>query len=308
MEKRCHHRLRNIGKEAAGALLSNLEKIRNSNKCCSKKPPGSCKPKTKASAKQRLGVLFDLERMAREFATAEKQIQQRQTVNGGWSWFPGMPESWYITQHIVAGLGHLDHLKVKTVRNSPDTWNMVQKAVQFIDGEADKAYQNLIRYKADMNANQLSSIIIHYLYARSFFTDVPLNKQYQTSFNYWLNQSEKYWLSNSKYLQGMIALALHRQTRQDSKVALQIMESLKQNATRNPEMGMYYKDVVRGWYWYQAPIETQAMMIEAFDEVTNDTESVEGHKSLVVKTKTNPRLENHQSYRRGLLCPIAHRR
>lgn len=273
------------GKEAAGALLSNLEKNQELKQVLLEETPWVLQAKNESERKQRLGVLFDLERMAREFATAEKQIQQRQTVNGGWSWFPGMPESWYITQHIVAGLGHLDHLKVKTVRNSPDTWNMVQKAVQFIDGEADKAYQNLIRYKADMNANQLSSIIIHYLYARSFFTDVPLNKQYQTSFNYWLNQSEKYWLSNSKYLQGMIALALHRQTRQDSKVALQIMESLKQNATRNPEMGMYYKDVVRGWYWYQAPIETQSLLIEAFHDVTNDKESVEDMKVWLLKQK-----------------------
>lgn len=273
------------GKEAAGALLSNLEKNQELKQVLLEETPWVLQAKNESERKQRLGVLFDLERMAREFAIAEKQLQQRQTVNGGWSWFPGMPESWYITQHIVSGLGHLDHLKVKSVRNSSDSWNMVQKAVQFIDGEADKAYQNLIRYKANMDDNQLSYTLIHYLYARSFFTDVPLNKQYQTSFKYWTGQAEKYWLGNSKYMQGMIALALHRQTNQDSKVALQIMESLKQNATHNPEMGMYFKDVVRGWYWYQAPIETQALLIEAFHEVAKDKQSVEDMKVWLLKQK-----------------------
>jgi hypothetical protein len=40
-----------------------------------------------------------------------------------------------------------------------------------------------------------------------------------------------------------------------------------------------------GWYWYQA-IETQALLIEAFTEVSNDHKSVDD-KSLVIKKQTN---------------------
>ena len=35
-----------------------------------------------------------------------------------------------------------------------------------------------------------------------------------------------------------------------------------------------------GWYWYQAPIETQALLIEAFDEITHDDNSVDLMKNL----------------------------
>jgi len=273
------------GKEAAGALLSNLEKNQELKQVLLQETPWVLQAKNETERKNRLGVLFDLDRMGREFAIAEKELQQRQTVNGGWSWFPGMPESWYISQHIVAGMGHLDHLKVKSVRQNPNTWNMVQKAVQFIDGEADRAYRDLLRYKVNLDANNLSYLIIHYLYARSFFTDVELNPEYKTSFDYWMGQAEKYWLGNSKYMQGMIALALNRQTRGDNKTAFAIMESLKQNATRNPEMGMYYKDNAGGWYWYQAPIETQALLIEAFNDVTKDEQSVEDMKVWLLKQK-----------------------
>src|SRR5690606_26012433 len=37
--------------------------------------------------------------------------------------------------------------------------------------------------------------------------------------------------------------------------------------------------------WYQAPIETQALMIELFDEVTNDQSSVEELKIWLLKQK-----------------------
>lgn len=273
------------GKDAAGALLSNLEKNQELKQVLLQETPWVLQAKNESERKQRLGVLFDLERMARELGTAEKELVKRQTPNGGWTWFPGMPESWYISQHIVSGMGHLDHLKVKTVRQNPDTWNMVQKAVQFIDAQADEAYQNLLKYKVNLDNDNLSYLLIQYLYARSFFTDVPLDNKYNTSFNYWTKQAEKYWLAKSKYMQGMIALALHRQTRNDSKTSRDIMESLKQNATRNPEMGMYYKDNAGGWYWYQAPIETQALLIEAFNDVTNDQTSVDDMKVWLLKQK-----------------------
>jgi uncharacterized protein YfaS (alpha-2-macroglobulin family) len=48
---------------------------------------------------------------------------------------------------------------------------------------------------------------------------------------------------------------------------------------------MYWKDFHAGYYWYQAPIETQALMIEMFDEVTNDQKSVEELKIWLLKQK-----------------------
>ena len=43
----------------------------------------------------------------------------------------------------------------------------------------------------------------------------------------------------------------------------------------NEEMGMYWKEMTGGYYWYQAPIETQSLLIETFTEVTNDLQSSE---------------------------------
>ena len=51
------------------------------------------------------------------------------------------------------------------------------------------------------------------------------------------------------------------------------------------EMGMFWRDEELSWWWYRAPIETQALMIEAFDEVMGDAKAVEGCKVWLLKQK-----------------------
>ena len=48
---------------------------------------------------------------------------------------------------------------------------------------------------------------------------------------------------------------------------------------------MFWRELEASWWWYRAPIETQAMMIEAFDEVMNDQQAVEDCKVWMLKQK-----------------------
>ena len=81
----------------------------------------------------------------------------------------------------------------------------------------------------------------------------------------------------------MIALGLHRFS--NAAVPADIIKSLKETALHNEEMGMYWRDMSGGYYWYQAPIETQALLIECFDEVANDQVAVEEMKIWLLKQK-----------------------
>ncbi|MBM4082450.1 MAG: alpha-2-macroglobulin family protein, partial [Planctomycetes bacterium] len=53
----------------------------------------------------------------------------------------------------------------------------------------------------------------------------------------------------------------------------------------NEELGMFWRDLERSWWWYRAPIETQAMMVEAFAEVADDAQAVEDCKVWLLKQK-----------------------
>ncbi|MCB9233072.1 MAG: hypothetical protein H6581_15550 [Bacteroidia bacterium] len=271
---------KNTDKEA---LLSNLEKNQELKYLLLEEMPWVLNAQDETERKKRVGLLFDLNKMASELESALKKLQKSQASNGGWPWFPGMPDNRYITQHIATGLGHLDHLGVKNVREDSKTWTMTQSALRYLDDRIREDYELLLRYKADLSKNHLGQLQCQYLYARSYFKDVPVSKQNQVAFDYYLKQAETYWLDQGKYTQGMIALALHRYEKPQTPA--KIIKSLKEHSLKNEEMGMYWADNTGGWYWYQAPIETQALLIEAFDEVANDQASVEEMKLWLLKQK-----------------------
>ncbi len=271
--------------ENSEALLSNLEKNQELKYALLEETPWVLDGKDETERKKRVGVLFDLNRMGNEMETALRKIQKAQSSNGAWPWFNGMPESRYITQYLVTGFGRLDQLGVKEIRGDQKTWNMLTKAVGYLDIRIDEDYDWLKRHytEKEMKENHLSYDAIHYLYGRSYFTDIEIPARSKEAFDYYKGQAQKYWLTQGQYMQGMLALSLHRFG--DAKVPADILKSLKEHSTSHDELGMYWKNNVAGYYWYNAPIEFQALMIEAFDEVSNDQTAVYDLKVWLLKQK-----------------------
>lgn len=262
------------------ALLSNLEKNEELKNVMLEETPWVMDAKDETERKRRIAVLFDLNRMQNELAKTVRKLNQMQTPNGGWPWFEGGPDNRYITQYIISGFGHLRKIGIAT--NDPTVTKMISTGVQYLDNRIREDYEWLIKYKADLDKKHISQFQIQYLYARSFFTAVQVDAKNKKAFDYYLGQSKKYWLDESFYMKGMIALANSRYD--DKKLAEGIIKSLKENSITNEEMGMYWK-LSYGYFWYQAPVETQALLIEAFDEVADDQESVEKMKIWLLKNK-----------------------
>jgi hypothetical protein len=266
------------------ALLSNLEKNEELKSAVLQETPWVLDAKNETERKQRVALLFDLNRMTDELASSLRKLQQKQSPNGGWPWFKGMPESRYITQEIVTGFGHLQHLGIIDLNKDQVSWNMIRSAINYLDERIKKDYDWLKKTNADLKLNHLSHSQIQYLYARSYFSGMlPVNKDTEEAFGYYRDQSKKFWLENNKYSQGMIALALNRLG--EKSIPSKIMTSIKEHALYSDEMGMYWRDNQGGYYWYEAPVETQALLIEAFDEIAMDPKSVEQMKIWLLKQK-----------------------
>lgn len=262
------------------SLLSNLEKNEDLKQLLLEETPWVMSGKNESERKQRLGILFDINTMSQGLQNALNKLQEQQTPTGAWSWFPGMRESDHITQYIVAGFGKLQVMGVELKPSSL----MINRAVRYIDIAMNKRYQELKRLTKDkdMDSDHLGYDAIQYLYARSFYSKERVDDQYQTAFNYWAKQAEKYWTDKSILAQSMIGIALHRFDK--PKVPKEIVTSLRERALRSKELGMYWK-YNYGWFWYELPIETQATAIELFDEVAKDKEAVEELKIWLLKNK-----------------------
>ncbi len=123
------------------ALLSNLEKNQELKYALLEETPWVLDAQDESERKRRVGLLFDLTRMANELERAERQLRENQYSNGGWPWFPGLRENRFITQYIVVGMGHLERLGIKDIRENPATWEMLRKAVLYTDVRMYEDYE-----------------------------------------------------------------------------------------------------------------------------------------------------------------------
>lgn len=235
--------------------------------------------------KERIALLFDMQRMADEEAAALKKLRDMQLPSGAWPWWSGMRESRYITQHIVAGLGHLEKLGAADLRPDGQVQMMLRNAVQWLDADVDREYRELVKRtkKEEFEKYVPNSTDIHFLYARSFFPRWPIDGGTATAANFYKERLAATWLNYGLQEQGMIALALHRLG--DKTIAAAIVESLRQRATQSEELGMHWMNFQGGYDWWQFPAETYALMIEAFHEVANDQASVNALRTHLLKLK-----------------------
>ncbi|MBE0638054.1 MAG: hypothetical protein IH598_06020 [Bacteroidales bacterium] len=264
-------------------FLSNLEKNQDLKALLLEQTPWILQARSEAERKQRVALLFDLNNMNNRLDATIRMLSQMQSPNGGFPWFEGMPDSRYITQNVVEGLGKLHQMRIIDALGDERVNRMMSKAVRYLDDRIREDYEEILKYNKDkMDEDHLSATHIQFLYARSFFSFIMMNPNSETAFNYFKTQAGKYWQKQNIYLQGMLAIALTRYENRD--VPPLIIKSLRERSLKNEEMGMYWK-LDRGYFWYQSPVETQAMMIEAFDEVAGDKNAVDQMKIWLLKQK-----------------------
>ncbi|MBQ3913976.1 MAG: hypothetical protein II692_01180, partial [Paludibacteraceae bacterium] len=259
--------------ESPDAFCSALEKNQELKQVVLEETPWVLDAQREGANKQALAAMFDFKRMSKEEASTLRKLQQAQNGDGGWPWFSGGKSSDFITRHIVAGFGHLKALGVSTEVSGSTLHN----AVSYMDEQMYQRYLDRKKY----HYNYIDET--HYLYARSFYKDKVSDRHkvaYDTCYKVLLSG----WKSESYYTQAMIALTAWRNG--DQQVAKEIVAYLKSMAQYNEEMGMFWKKQGSGWFWYEQPVERQAMLIEAFHTITpEDEESLAQMQLWLLKQK-----------------------
>ncbi|WP_289644351.1 alpha-2-macroglobulin family protein [Maribacter aestuarii] len=281
------------------ALQSNLEKNQELKSLLIQETPWLRDAQSETEQKKRIALLFDLNKMQNEKDMALQKLKSNQMASGAWPWFKGGRENRYITQHIISGLGHLQKLTSATLGNqnaalqekavsgtersrSPEK-QLIKNALEYLDHEFVREYEQMKKYATDLSKDHLSYTQIHYLYMRSFFKDFESSKKVDEVIDYYKDQAKKYWTTKNLFSKGMLALVLQRM--EDGATANKIIRSLKENSIVSEELGMYWKENTSSWYWHQAPIETQALLIEAFSEIENDETTIDNLKVWLLKNK-----------------------
>jgi hypothetical protein len=260
------------------ALDSPLEKNQDLKSVALEETPWVRQAESEGQARRHVGVLFDDNRLEYELGRSLRKLAELQLPDGAWPWFPGGPRNDYITLYIATGFGRLRHLGV-AVEVQP-----ALRALARLDAWIDERYRWILRH-AKKDDNHLDSTIALYLYGRSFFLkDKPVAAPQKEAVDYFLGQARAHWLRlDFRQSQGHLALALHRFG--DRVAAQAILRSIKERSVTDPDLGRFWRDTELSWWWYRAPIETQALMIEALDEVMGDAAAVEECQVWLLKQK-----------------------
>jgi len=276
-------------KKAGGsreALLSNLEKNSELKNMLLEETPWVMAAKDETEQKKQIALLFDLNMQKNQAQQYMDKLISLQLPSGGFSWYKGMPESRYITQEILLNLGRLNRMvggKVLTPYLLPLT-----SAIKYLDMEIahdfDMLKKNTKNYDKEMSIENMQ---LFYLHVRSEYPEIPVDAAAQEAVKFYTSQSEKYWTSLTLYGKAMMAVVAQRNGK--ISVANDILKSLRENAMKTDEFGMYWAKNTAGYYWNEQPVAVQAAIIEAFAEVTKNTADVDELKLWLLKQKQTQR-------------------
>lgn len=266
------------------AFLSALDKNPELKGIVLEETPWLLSARDEGERKRRIALFFDLHRMANEEAASLKKLVDMQLGNGAWGWWSGMQPNRYITQHIVAGFGHLQQLDALDLDPDTDARRAIQRAIDWLDQEVEREHQRQLRETKRDSLPDPGPEDIHYLYARSCFPQHKLELKKGSAAAFIAERAERHWLRYGLQEQAMIAIALHRMA-EGAKAPALILESLSQRATMSEELGMHWKGFQAGFAWNSFPTETHALMIEAFELVARDRQKVNALKQYLLKLK-----------------------
>lgn len=262
-------------------LLSNLERNQELKTTLLEETPWLRDATSETEQKKRLALLFDLNKMSNELQQNLDKLQKRQLPDGGFPWFAGDRADRYITQHVLAGIGQLYHLKIVT-DNNQTLKDIKEQALDYLDNQLTDD-DNRAGQSKNHESRGINPTEIHAWYVRSYFTNIPMAKTMKIIFDSYLKRAEKQWVTQNIYEQGMIALTMHRYGK--PAVTKAIIRSLQETAQQSNDLGMYWANNQRGYYWYQSPVETQSLMIELFTEAEVDTKAVDEMKIWLLRNK-----------------------
>jgi TonB-dependent SusC/RagA subfamily outer membrane receptor len=236
---------------------------------------------TEEEKKNRIALLFDLEKMQGGLLVSLNKLYEKQKSSGGFAWFEGGNEDEFITRHILAGIGHLNKLGIKPFAEEGNDEELIENGLEYIDNRFEADFT-----KTGTKGNKIMRpySALHYLYTRSFYLyDHPLDSSLNLTVKRHISYFRKDWLGLSLYDKAMAALVMHRFG--EHETAKKIIEHLKEASANNDEWGMYWIENKEGWHWYRSPIETQALLIEAFTEINNDIAAADAMKVWLLKKK-----------------------
>lgn len=243
-------------RESPETLWSNLQKNQELKQLLIEETPWLLDAQDETASKQRIALLFDLERMQREQKKAIAMLSETQLPSGAFPWFKGMSADRFITQYIVEGLARLQHLGVEAV-DDDRIKEISEKALRFLS----KSVVDTHEQKDSLKTETLSELDVQFLYLMSFSSERQKSSALKKAIEHIWQLSEDHWTEKGLRTQSMIAVAAYRENRHE--LCDKIRNSITERSIYDENKGRFWI-MPSGYRWYQQPIETHSLLMELY--------------------------------------------
>ena len=260
----------------AEALKSPLETNPNLKAIALESTPWVREAGHETAARARVGTLFEKGRLEGEQSRCMEKLLLERNGDGLWPWFPGGPSSSYITLYILTGFARLNHV---AGLEYPDFF---ASAAESLDFKVSESVKERLELEKKGFPFRVDGFDIRWMYLHSFKGVAPA--QDKTIVPLFVKHLRDEWVGLGLESQALAAVALKRMG--EEGLAKEIMASVKERGVLSDELGMYWKvPYFFSSSVFAASVSTQALIIEAFREVTGDEESADACNVWLLKQK-----------------------
>ena len=218
--------------------------------------------------KHRIAEFFDGNLISSRLETAKSKLDELQSGDGGFTWYPGMPSSPYITMTVVQMLARLSVMVGGTDETELAIKLTKDNAMRYMDGEIVKMVAEMRKWeKKGIKPSFPSFVALQWLYVNAI-TNRQLKKDPADAKAYLMPLLKKDIKAQSLYEKAMTAIIL--QQNGDQQMAREYVQSLKEYSVYTEEMGRYYDTPRAGYSWFNYKIPTEVAAIEAIKHVAPD--------------------------------------
>ena len=244
------------------SLTSQLEKNEDLKNLVLNETPWVLDADNETEQKHRLVDFFDENLMNNRLSTTIEKLQKLQNAEGAWTWFPGMPSSFYTTVAVSEMLVRLNALTEKQSATS----TMLNKAFGYMGNEIKDLVKELKKAEKKGEVYFPSYKALQWLYLVTL-DGRQLPAYVQQANSYLIELLKKDIKRQSIYDKALAAVIF---AKVDAKRAQEYAQSLKEYTVYREDMGRYYDTPRAGYSWFDYKIPTQSIAIEALQQLTPD--------------------------------------
>lgn len=222
---------------------------------------------------QRLARLLDSTNVQQESAAAFAKLTKRQTASGGLSWYGGDEADTYITLYVLQQFGHYERLTGRRLDKISGYTSLSANAWRYLHETFGASYRRWLQLVEMTNGSadrlDIRREHLYYLYAQSLQETNTADSLTLAGQAFLTQLLETQWQRFSEPMTlGYVALTLHQSGKADQ--AKMVLDTILRCSYSDAEGGRYFVKT-GGYYWYQSPIETQALLIEAVATIYPDS-------------------------------------